>query len=80
MKLTKTIGEKGREPYQMDEVSPGDIGRADGMFLRFVRNELRGLTFVNSFTAEDFDELARKRLVEEARKARDMSYSPYSSC
>lgn len=58
MKLTRT-SDVGRDVYEVDEVSSGDIGRADEEFLRFVREELLGMTFVNSFTASDFDEKVR---------------------
>ena len=70
MKLKKTSGDPGRDLYQVDEISSDDIARVDEGFLRFIREELQGMTFVNSFTARDFDEKVRTTFASDLRNKR----------
>jgi hypothetical protein len=63
MKLTENLGHPGeswRQSFQVTEVDPDDIPKPTQKFFDVV-GQLKGFSFVNSFTADAFTEQVRER-------------------
>jgi hypothetical protein len=57
-----------REVYEVGDVSAKDIERPDNRFLRFVREELQGMSFLNSLTMAELEASARYQFTSDRER------------